>query len=76
MVVCSVCLRALVSDDHTRVKLSTDDDDDTSDFINASYIPVAEVSMALMRKRKPPNVGVGEGGGDMSASERVRNIFR
>ena len=41
MVVCSVCLWALVSDDHTRVKLSTDDDDETSDFINANYIPVA-----------------------------------
>lgn len=25
--------------DHTRVKLSTDDDDETSDFINANYIP-------------------------------------
>ena len=38
-IICS-CLFE-ISDDHTRVKLLTDDDDETADYINANYIPVS-----------------------------------
>lgn len=44
----TIYFKQLTKDDHSRVKLQQiDDDDPTSDYINANYMPVSQVYVLL-----------------------------